>query len=87
MHTVKQLAAMLASDWNDFNSKTVDDEKVDLPAFKKIQTIQNRLVRSEFKSRADKVAGQSVLDGGDDRSPDMWCTFKVRLYQRMQQFA
>lgn len=87
MHTIKQLAAMLATEWNDFNGKTVDDEKVDLPALKKIKTIQNRLVRSEFKSRADKAAGQSVLDDGDDHSPDMWCTFKIRLYRRMLKFT
>ena len=87
MSTVKQIAAMLASECKAFNDKTVDDEKVDLPALKKIRTIENRLVRSQFKSRADKAAGQSVLDGGDNHSPDIWCTFKIRLYRRMLKFA
>ena len=86
MHTVKQLAAMLASHWKDFNGKTVDNEKLDLPALKKIRTIENKLVRSEFKSKADKAAGQSVLDY-DESSPDKWCTFKIRLYRRMLKFA
>jgi len=87
MATVTVLAAMRQRLWDDFNSRHLDDEKIDNPQYKKIQAIEAKLLKATFKTRADHVAGRAILAGGDDPAPIDWCYFKSDLYLRMVQFA
>ena len=87
----KKSVTELASDWqrlnDDFNSKTVDDEIVDAPIFKKIVAIEAKIVKAVFSTAADLLIGLQILFNGDDPEPERWCPFKIAVYRRMQKFA
>ena len=81
----------LAAEWHrlndDFNSKTVDDDAVDAPMFKKIVAIEARLVKAAYSTAADLLIGLKILVSGDNPEPQRWCHFKSALYTRMQRYA
>jgi hypothetical protein len=85
--SVTQLAAELLRLSDDYDSRKGDDEKIDGPQLKLINAIGAKIVKSTFKKRADRAAGWKILARFGEPSPDDWCSFKVDLYMRMQQFG
>jgi hypothetical protein len=87
----KKSVTELAAEWrrlnDDFNSKTVDDEAVDLPEFNRITAIEAKIVKAVFSTAADLLIGLQILFNGDDPEPERWCPFKIAVYRRMQKFA
>jgi hypothetical protein len=85
--SVTQLAAERQRLYDDFGSRQVDNERIDVPQFKKIVAIETKLVRATFKTKADNASGRRILAGGDSPAPVDWCYFKLNLHPRMQEFA
>src|SRR5258708_18045302 len=85
--SVTVLAAERQRLWDEFNSKTVDDEAVDAAIYRKANAIEARLVKATFKTNADKLDGLKILASRDDPEHEYWCTFKAALYTRMLTFA
>jgi hypothetical protein len=89
--SLKKNVAALAAErqrlWDEYNSKNVDDEAVDVPILKKIRALESRIVKAEFKTSAEKLDGLRTLLIGEDADPDEWCDFKASLFRRMMQFV
>jgi hypothetical protein len=87
IESLTQLAAIRQQMYDSFNSKTVDDEAVDLPEFNRITAIEAKIVKAVFSTAADLSIGLQILFNGDDPEPERWCPFKIAVYRRMQKFA
>jgi hypothetical protein len=84
--SVTELAAELQRLRDDFNSREVDDERIDLPQFKKMGTIEAMISRATFDTDANWLVGSKILmEEGD--GPDFADSFKRKLFIRMQEFA
>ena len=69
---------------DSFNSREVDDERIDLPEFNRIIAVEAKLTRANFKSVADQRLAHSILM---EDKPSRWDDFQEILFLRMQQFA
>jgi len=84
--SVTELAAERTRLWDDLNSKTVDDEAVDAPIWKKVLAVEARILKSEFNTDANKQVWWKILFDYDE-TPRDWDNFKVALFMRMKKFA
>jgi hypothetical protein len=83
MATVAELAASRQKLCEIFNGREIDDDKIDLPEFKRIITIETKIAKATFKTDADKMAGDLILS---ENKPSCWDNFQCALYARMNQF-
>ena len=81
-----ELAAERTRLYDNFNSREVDDEKIDEIEFKKITAVQARLLKSKFNTETGKKVWQTILFDNDE-TPRDWDNFKVALFMRMKKFA
>lgn len=82
--SITELAALRQQLLDNFNGREVDNEKIDLPEFKKICTVETKIAKATFKTRADKRVGDKILK---ENAPRYWCSFQEKLFLRIQQFA
>jgi hypothetical protein len=84
--SITELAAERQRLRDDFNSRVVDDEKIDLPQLKRISTIEAMISRATFDTDAKWLVGSKILmEEGD--GPDFADSFTRKLFIRMQEFA
>ena len=79
MATVTELAKIRQKLWDIYNSREVDNEKIDLPEFEKVIAIEARIAKASFKTRADKIAGNKILM---EDKPNRWDGFQEALFLR-----
>ena len=86
IQSVTELAAIRQSMYDEFNTREVYDEAVDLPAIDEINAVEAELVKASYETEAAfQVGSKILLDNGE--TPHDWCCFKSDLFMRMQQFV
>jgi hypothetical protein len=79
---------------DDFNSKEVCDDAIDMPQLKKITGIEKKLEKADYDTDESKLAGLKILleeePGiivGENYPTIFGEKFKLNLFLRMQEFA
>ena len=84
--SVAELAAERQLLCDNFNSREVDDETIDLPEFKRINAIEAKIVEATFEAPSDQRVWWKIRFDNNE-TPKDWDCFKSDLFMRMQQFA
>jgi hypothetical protein len=61
-------------------------EAADQKNLARIDEIEARLLEASFDTVDDKRVGSKILLDGDSSCPRDWCDFKIKLFQRLQEF-
>ena len=84
--TVTELAALRQQLWDIFNSRTIDDDAVDIPEFEKACAVEKQIENASFETDADRRVGLMILFELND-APDFADQFKAKLFSRIHEFA
>jgi hypothetical protein len=92
--TATELAVERQREQDDFNSRDVCDDAIDMPQQKKITGIENKLEKANYDTDESKLAGLKILleekPGiivGENHPTIFGEAFKLNLFLRMQEFA
>ncbi len=59
--SVTELAAIPQQLYDNFNGREVDDERIDLPEFRKITAVETQIENATFGTDAERLAGLKIL--------------------------